>query len=84
MPARWVRAEPSSGGGQSGGGRCYGYDIVEGAERGRLSINEEQRDVITRIYQDYAGGTSPKAIAHALNKEGAPGPRGGEWSSRAI
>ncbi len=70
--------------GHSGGGRCYGYDIVEGAQRGNLTINATQRDVITRIYRDYAGGTSPKAIAHALNKEGVPGPRGGEWSSSAI
>lgn len=40
--------------------------------------------MITRIYRDYAGGTSPKAIAHALNREGVPGPRGGAWSPSAI
>lgn len=37
-----------------------------------------------RIYRDYAGGASPKAIAHALNKAGVAGPRGGTWSPSAI
>ncbi|WP_374453579.1 recombinase family protein [Phenylobacterium sp.] len=70
--------------GHSGGGRCYGYDIVPGEERGRLTINEEQAQVVRRIYRDYAGGTSPRSIAHALNNEGVPGPRGGTWSPSAI
>lgn len=70
--------------GHSGGGRCYGYDIVPGEERGLLAINEAQAEVIRRIYRDYAAGASPKAIAHALNKEGVPGPRGGTWSPTAI
>ena len=70
--------------GRSGGGRCYGYDIVPGDERGLLEINQEQAEVVRRIYREYAAGVSPRALAHALNKEGVEGPRGGTWSPSAI
>ena len=70
--------------GHSGGGRCYGYDIAPGEERGILLINEDQAEVIRRIYRDYADGASPKTIAHALNREGVEGPRGGTWSPTTI
>jgi hypothetical protein len=33
---------------------------------------------------DYGRGVSPKAIATALNRERAPGPRGGQWSASTI
>src|SRR5690606_17649301 len=56
-------------------------DIVE---TGVLSINEEQADVVRRNFRGYANGTSPKALAHALNAEGVAGPRGGTWSPTAI
>jgi site-specific DNA recombinase len=67
--------------GYSGGGRCYGYDIVE---RGILRINEAEASVVRRIFKDYARGISPKTIAHALNCEGVSGPRGGTWSPTTI
>jgi site-specific DNA recombinase len=67
--------------GYSGGGRCYGYDL---AGKGELVVNEEQAEVVRRIFRDYAKGTSPKALAHALNAQGVPGPRGGTWSPSAI
>ena len=70
--------------GRSGGGRCYGYEIVDGAERGLLRIGEDQAEVVRRIFKGYAGGASPKALTHALNAEGVPGPRGGTWSPSAI
>jgi site-specific DNA recombinase len=70
--------------GRSGGGHCYGYDIVPGEERGGLTINVDQADVIRRIYRDYASGNSAKTIAHALNQEGVPGPRGGAWSPSSV
>ena len=70
--------------GRSGGGRCYGYDVVPGEDRGLLTINEEQAEVVRRIFRDYAASASPKSIAHALNKEGVAGPRGGAWSPTAI
>lgn len=72
--------------GRSGGGRCYGYQVARGAdyERGLLDIDQEQAEVIRRIFTDYATGKSPRLIAHALNREGVPGPRGGEWTPSAV
>lgn len=72
--------------GRSGGGRCYGYQVARGAndERGLLDIDAEQAEVIRRIFTDYAAGKSPRLIAHALNREGVPGPRGGEWTPSAV
>ena len=73
--------------GFSGGGRCYGYDIVDtgpDGQRGVLRVNEAEAQVIHRIFRDYAGSASPRAIARALNAEGVPGPRGGECSGSTI
>ena len=69
--------------GFSGGGRCYGYQLVEG-QTGVFQIDQAQASVVTRIFNDYASGKSPRQIAHALNAEGEPGPRGGEWTPSAI
>jgi hypothetical protein len=40
--------------------------------------------VVRRIFRDFAAGSSPQTLAHALNREGVPGPRGGTWSPSAI
>jgi site-specific DNA recombinase len=69
--------------GFSGGGRCYGYQIVEG-QTGVFEVDPHQASVVTRICRDYAAGRSPRQIAHALNAEGEPGPRGGDWTPSAI
>jgi site-specific DNA recombinase len=69
--------------GFSGGGRCYGYRLVE-SQTGAFEIDRHQASVVTRIFRDYAGGKSPRQIAHALNAEGEPGPRGGDWTPSAI
>ena len=72
--------------GRSGGGRCYGYQVARGAgdEKGLLDIDDDQASVIRRIFADYAAGKSPRLIAHALNREGVPGPRGGQWTPSAV
>ena len=67
--------------GYSGGGRCYGYRI---ADKGVLEVDDHQASIIQRIYKAYAGGASPRVIAHRLNAEGEPGPRGGEWTPSTI
>jgi site-specific DNA recombinase len=67
--------------GFSGGGKCYGYDIVS---TGVLSINSDERDIIQRIFKEYAGGASPRAIAHSLNADHVAGPRGGDWMPSTI
>lgn len=72
------------------GGLCYGYEpapilLDDGTvERGHRRIVEQQAVVIRRIFADYLAGHSPKAIAHALNREGVPAPRGQEWRANAI
>jgi site-specific DNA recombinase len=70
--------------GKSGGGKCYGYDVIPGEERGGRTINEMEAAIVRRICQDYAEGKSPKAIAHQLNKEGVPGPTGKGWGPSTI
>jgi len=65
------------------GGKPYGYSL-DPANKGKASIIEDEAVIIRRIYQEYIEGTSPRAIAHKLNAEGVPGPRGGPWQSSAI
>ncbi len=76
--------------GKSGGGNSYGYNVVHTVsdsgqqQRGDRTINEQQAAVIRRIFTDYANGTSPRAIAHALNEESIPGPSGKGWGPSTI
>lgn len=76
--------------GKSGGGNAYGYDVVKKFDangepiRGDRTINEFQAEVVRRIFRDYAGGKSAKAIAFALNKEGISAPSGGDWGFSTI
>lgn len=58
------------------GGRCYGYDVAGTAKR---TVNEEQAEIVRRIYREYASGKSPRHICRDLNKQGIAGPRGGVW-----
>src|SRR5215470_12452435 len=68
--------------GRSGGGLCYGYDVVREVDaQGQLStgarrINEAEAAVVRRIFDEYAVGRSPRRIAFDLNAEGIPGPQG--------
>ncbi|WP_225199256.1 recombinase family protein [Gluconobacter oxydans] len=76
--------------GKSGGGLCYGYDVVRQRDThgeaicGERSINDEQAQIVRRIFRDYADGKSPKAIALSLNAEGHRGPLSGAWSPSTI
>jgi site-specific DNA recombinase len=47
-------------------------------------IDPTQAEVVERIFRDYASGTSPRAIAFGLNREGVPGPRGSAWAQSTI
>lgn len=73
------------------GGRAYGYDVVRGELdargepiRGLRTINEAEAEIVRRIFIAYASGASARAIAHRLNKEGVPSPRGGAWGDSTI
>jgi site-specific DNA recombinase len=76
--------------GKSGGGNCYGYNVLKRfdamgeAIRGEREINRDEAAIVERIFREYAAGTSPKAIAHALNREGVPGPSGEGWGPSTI
>lgn len=76
--------------GKSGGGLCYGYDVVKklGADgeplRGERAINEAEAEVVRRIFRAFSTGKSPRAIAIELNAEGIPGPFGKEWADTTI
>ena len=68
--------------GFSGGGRCYGYDIVG---KGELQPNAHQVGILHQIFNDFGRNElSGRAIAHKLNAAGEPGPRGGEWTPSTI
>lgn len=70
--------------GRSGGGKCYGYDIVKGDDRGQRTINEADATIVRQIFEDYAAGKSPRAIAMALNAKGIKGPTGKGWGQSTI
>ncbi len=76
--------------GFSGGGNAYGYDVVRKLDesgdpiRGDQTINEKEAAVARRIFQDYVGGKSPRAIAIMLNHEGVVGPSNKGWTASTI
>jgi DNA invertase Pin-like site-specific DNA recombinase len=68
--------------GRSGGGLGFGYEVVRELDsrgepiRGKLAISEIKATVIRRVFEEYARGRSPRAIAAGLNADGIPGPSG--------
>ncbi len=76
--------------GKSGGGNSFGYDVlttfnaVGEPERGNRTINDVQAAIVRQIFNDYAAGKSPKAIARALNAKGVAGPSGKGWGQSTI
>ena len=76
--------------GKSGGGLCYGYDVVKAFDaagepvRGERRINEAEAAVVRRILREFADGASPRGIARRLNAEGVPGPGGRLWTDVAL
>jgi site-specific DNA recombinase len=76
--------------GRSGGGLCYGYDVIgdntsEGKPNtGARRINESQADVIRQIFHWFALGRSPRRIAFDLNSTGIPAPGRNGWGASTI
>lgn len=69
--------------GLAGGGLTYGYAAVSGKSGERVILDAEAQ-VIRRIFQEYVVGRTPREIAHDLNKEMVPPPRGRAWSASTI
>jgi site-specific DNA recombinase len=76
--------------GKSGGGLCYGYDVVRKfdaageAVRGERRTNNAEAAIVRRIFEEFANGRSPRAIAQSLNKDGIPGPASRSWGPSTI
>src|SRR6056297_1189178 len=81
--------------GKSAGGLSYGYKVrrVENGEpvKGEIDIDPEEAKIVTRIFEEYAAGKSPLAIARDLNAEGIPAPAkdtkrltSGHWKQNTI
>ena len=76
--------------GKSGGGICYGYDVVKLHDaageriRGEREIDETEAEIVRRIFREFAQGTSPRAIARRLNEDGIPGPKGKLWTDSVL
>ena len=60
------------------------FGFVRGPEPHSWVIDEPKAALIRRIYDDYAGGASANAIAHALNEADIPTARGVRWKGQAI
>ncbi len=76
--------------GKAAGGITYGYDVVRTLQAdgtmttGERTVNEVQAEFVRAIFQDYANGISPRAIAAALNRDGIAGPRAAGWGASTI
>jgi len=72
--------------GRSGGGLCFGYRVRRGLRSdgtpitGEFAIEPDEAAIVRRIFVAYTAGQSPRSIAKALNAEGVPSARGGEWT----
>lgn len=76
--------------GMNPGGMAYGYRKVPKFDdrgepvRGLRVIDEDQAEVIRRIFAWFADGHSARTICGFLNREGVPSPSGGAWRMSTI
>ena len=76
--------------GKSGGGLCYGYDVVKRHDaagepiRGERTVNETEAAIVRRVFREFASGASPRAIVRRLNGDGIPGPKGKLWTDTVL
>lgn len=69
--------------GGSAGGLPYGYRTVQAGAVRQLEVVPERAAIVQRIFTEYDAGASTREIAHRLNAEHVPGPRG-TWSHTAL
>jgi DNA invertase Pin-like site-specific DNA recombinase len=76
--------------GKSGGGLCYGYDVVRSIGpdgtpiTGDRRINPAEAAVVQHVFRAFAANTSPRRIVRQLNAEAVPGPFGKVWGETTI
>ncbi len=72
------------------GGKAFGYDVVRQLDargeplRGERAINDEQAEIVRRIFKEYAAGMTAREIAKGLNNDGISSPFGGDWNASSI
>lgn len=71
------------GKGLNAGGLTYGYAPVPG-DPGKRMIVDAEAEVVRRIFRHYVDGHTPRDIAHQLNTERIPPPRGRSWNASTI
>jgi site-specific DNA recombinase len=69
--------------GRNAGGRAYGYRPVPG-KPGELAIDDGEADIVRRIFREFTGGATPRAIAAGLNADHIAAPRGPRWTATTI
>ena len=75
---------------RAAGGLSYGYAVKREIDakgepvRGGRTINLDEAAIVRRIFAEFAGGASPRAIAKRLNGERIPGPGGRPWQDTTI
>ncbi|HEY3658054.1 MAG TPA: recombinase family protein, partial [Steroidobacteraceae bacterium] len=69
--------------GRHPGGWTYGYRAIPG-KPGEPEIVQDQAEIVRRIFREYVGGGTPRAIAARLNAENVPPPRGTYWRGSTI
>ena len=70
--------------GRRPGGKVYGYRKRYGPVNGLQDIEPAEEAVVRRIFAEFASGASTRSIAHALNRDGIPAPRGERWTGNTI
>ena len=76
--------------GFSAGGLSYGYRVIMTFDdrgepiRGLREIDEQQAEVVRRIFREFASGSSARTIATGLNRDRIPSPFGGDWGASTI
>jgi site-specific DNA recombinase len=66
------------------GGLPFGYRTVPVDAGHVLEIDEQQAAIVRRIFAEFTAGTSITRIAHDLNRDRLPSPRGSTWAVSAI
>jgi DNA invertase Pin-like site-specific DNA recombinase len=65
------------------GAVTFGYRLTPG-KPGEREIDPEEATIVRRIFEEYAAGKSPRAIACGLNDDDIPSPRGKRWTGTTI
>ena len=69
--------------GRHAGGKAYGYRPTPGRP-GEMIVEGDEAAIVLRIFTEYAAGASPRDIAHGLNRDRVPPPRGTRWNASTI